>query len=113
MAEYIEKKKLVNRLKMWLMDLENDMDKGDYGELCENKGAREAVESCICEVEEQPIADVQPIRRGRWIDACCEIECSCCNTRYHDDIINMCYDWSNDKINYCPNCGARMDGEVE
>ena len=65
MAEYIEKKKLVNRLKMWLMDLENDMDKGDYGELCENKGAREAVESCICEVEEQPLADVQPI--NRWI----------------------------------------------
>ena len=56
-------------------------------------------------------ANVQPIRHGRWIDACCEIECSCCNTRYHDDIINMCYDWSNDKINYCPNCGARMDGE--
>lgn len=69
MTEYIEKKKLVNRLKMWLMDLENDMDKGDYGELCENKGAREAVESCICEVEEQPLADVQPIRHGRWINA--------------------------------------------
>ena len=66
MAEYIEKKKLVNSLKMWLMDLENDMDKGDYGELCENKGAREAVESCICEVEEQPLADVQPI--DRWIN---------------------------------------------
>lgn len=61
MAEYIEKKKLVNSLKMWLMDLENDMDKGDYGELCENKGAREAVESCICEAEEQPAADVQPL----------------------------------------------------
>ena len=67
MAEYIEKKKLVNSLKMWLMDLENDMNKGDYGELCENKGAREAVESCICEVEEQPAADVQPVKRGRWI----------------------------------------------
>ena len=61
MTEYIEKKKLVNRLKMRLMNLENDMDKGDYGELCENKGAREAVESCICEVEEQPTTDVQPI----------------------------------------------------
>lgn len=65
MDEYIEKKKLVNSLKMWLMDLENDMDKGDYGELCENKGAREAVESCICEVEEQPVADVKPV--DRWI----------------------------------------------
>ena len=61
MDEFIEKKKLVNRLKMWLMDLEDDMDKGEYGELCENKGAREAIESCICEVEEQPAADVQPI----------------------------------------------------
>ena len=54
MAEYIERKKLVNSLKMWLMDLENDMDKGDYGELCENKGAREALENCICEIENMP-----------------------------------------------------------
>ena len=61
MAEYIERKKLVNSLKMWLMDLENDMDKGDYGELSENKGAREALESCICEIEEQPVTDVQPV----------------------------------------------------
>jgi hypothetical protein len=67
MAEYIEKKKLVNSLKMRLMDLENDMDKGEYGELCENKGAREAVESCICEVEEQPTADVQPEIHAYWI----------------------------------------------
>ena len=66
MAEYIERKKLVNSLKMWLMDLENDMDKGDYGELSENKGAREALESCICEIEEQQAADVQPVRK--WVN---------------------------------------------
>lgn len=64
-AEYIERKKLVNSLKMWLMDLENDMDKGDYGELSENKGAREALENCICEIEEQKAADVQPV--NKWI----------------------------------------------
>ena len=64
-AEYIERKKLVNSLKMWLMDLENDMDKGDYGELSENKGAREALENCICEIEEQKAADVQAV--DRWI----------------------------------------------
>ena len=106
MAEYIEKKKLVNSLKMWLMDLENDMDKGDYGELCENKGAREAVESCICEAEEQPAADVQPVRRGKWIITD-DVEhfiavCSeCGRTEDSRDIKDM---------PYC-HCGARMDQE--
>ena len=64
--------------------------------------------------QQRYVSEMKPVKHGRWIDACCEIECSCCNTRYHDDIINMCYDWSNDKINYCPNCGARMikDGDT-
>ena len=115
MAEYIERKKLVNSLKMWLMDLENDMDKGDYGELSENKGAREALESCICEIEEQPIADVQPVKRGHWyhntskyiseldayfIQACC----SYCG-RYSDRIDPYTATMSNE---CCSHCGADM-----
>jgi len=82
MTEY-EKKKLINRLKMWLMDLENDMDKGDYGELCENKGARESIESCICEIEELPVTDVQPVKRGEWI--------SCKDRMPKENTLVLCY----------------------
>lgn len=106
MDEYISKKKLVNTLKMRLMDLENDMDKGDYGELCENKGAREAVESCICEAEEQPAADVQLVKRGRWIwDSNAPYRdygaYKCSNCGSHIDFVE----------NYCYNCGAKMEQE--
>ena len=65
-----------------------------------------------------PSADVAKVRRGRWI---CKydpkygvtyITCSRCR-----DIrsIDGCYEGTNgeslfDQENYCPNCGAKMDG---
>ena len=36
---------------MWLNELEDDKDKGEYSELCENKGSREALECVIAEIE--------------------------------------------------------------
>lgn len=50
----IRKKDVINKLKMWLMDLESEPDAGDYKEVCENLGAREAIECCIAEVESIP-----------------------------------------------------------
>ena len=111
MAEYIERKKLVNSLKMWLMDLENDMDKGDYGELSENKGAREALESCICEIEEQPAADVQPVIHAKWVlfDKDCvgrAFYCSNCRKVTTTDDFE---DTPLDRDEYfCMRCGADM-----
>ena len=118
MAEYIEREKLVNSLKMWLMDLENDMDKGDYGELSENKGARETLESCICEIEEQPAADVQPVKHGYWIKQPEKFQihedvinsnylysCSCCNASdLHSERAN-----NGGEVKFCWRCGAKMD----
>lgn len=47
--------------------------------------------------------EYEPVRHGKWIDdlyaeKCGDAYCSECNH----------FDWSN--LNYCPNCGARMDG---
>jgi hypothetical protein len=40
MAEWISKEKVLKKLQMQLLDLESNQDKGEYSELCENRGAR-------------------------------------------------------------------------
>ena len=56
-----------------------------------------------------PAADVAPVRHGRWV---LELEpngkpycfhCSVCDDDFHYIGITVAYD-------YCPNCGAKMDG---
>lgn len=54
------------------------------------------------DIENFPIADVVPVQHGRWVMHKDELgltsECSACH------IETMC------NGNYCPNCGAKMDG---
>ena len=58
-------------------------------------------------VEEMPTADVAPVVHGRWIEQekytfGVMYDCSICGDR----ILDNGHSW-----NYCPNCGARMDGD--
>ena len=53
-----------------------------------------------------PAADVAPVRHGRWIEKekysfGIMYDCSLCEDR----ILDNGHPW-----NYCPNCGAKMDG---
>lgn len=58
-------------------------------------------------IEMQPAADVAPVRHGRWIyGEDIDIQCSVCGT---DALTEG--DYRQTRSNYCPNCGARMDGE--
>ena len=55
-----------------------------------------------------PAADVAPVRHGRWgtySDRPDSLICSVCNCGF-----DM---WKHDPHNYCPNCGAKMDGGAE
>ena len=58
-----------------------------------------------------PSADVAPVRHGRWIELAMkgEYKCSVCRRGSKSEntfqLIPTVY-W-----NYCPNCGARMDGD--
>jgi DNA-directed RNA polymerase subunit RPC12/RpoP len=63
-------------------------------------------------IDEALIVGEEPVEHGKWIieldDFDCEyMECSCCGEEF--------YNGDNDTIdtlhNYCPNCGAKMDGE--
>lgn len=58
-------------------------------------------------VESIPAADVEPVRRGAWVDVTdrpkrwpydCVLECSLCGERVADD-----------RYKRCPFCGAKME----
>ena len=66
------------------------------------------------EIKQLPTADVVEVRHGRWkiYDdgfGCELMHCSICQEEFYDgdnDTVDNLY-------NYCPNCGAKMDGKGE
>ena len=76
------------------------------------EGDYEALVDCLKQAfEELPPSDVQPVRPGKWIPkfngqfkgGAYWFDCSVCG-RTVPDVRNG--GW-----NFCPNCGARMDGD--
>lgn len=65
-----------------------------------------------------PTVDAEPVRHGRWINY---PECLGYEGAYHDEhiVCSACHSVWNiidndaDRFDYCPNCGAKMDGEGE
>lgn len=62
----------------------------------------------IEDVDAIPAADVAPVRHGRWVhehisEGYAWVICSECEAVIHKILINK-------RLNYCPNCGAKMDG---
>ena len=53
-------------------------------------------------IDDLPTADVQPVKRGRWINNGDCLICSCCKTAYNS--------WFTGS-NYCSECGADMRGD--
>ena len=67
------------------------------------------IESVLEYVENLPAVDVAPVRHGRWVDAYPDIEP---NPMFMYGICSECeFEQGISKyLNYCPNCGAKMDG---
>lgn len=69
-------------------------------------------------VENIPAEDVRDVKHGHWIpsrDGVCPIRCSECNTpalwvHGEDD---FGYAERRYSSNFCPYCGARMDGDIK
>ena len=66
-----------------------------------------AWDSAINALRNVPSADFAPVVHGRWIEQekytfGTMYDCSICGDR----ILDSGHSW-----NYCPNCGARMDGD--
>ena len=57
---------------------------------------------------ELPIADVAPVVYGRWVTHYRS------GTPVAEGYVSTCCDmWNNRKSDYCPNCGAKMDGGAD
>jgi len=65
----------------------------------------------IYSIENEPAADVQPVKRGRWSECYTDSHhysgiCSVCGRASIKSLTESLYE-------YCPKCGARMDGDSE
>lgn len=56
-------------------------------------------------IRKQPTADVAPVVHGRWVTHYRS------GTTVAEGYVSTCCDmWNNRKSDFCPNCGARMNG---
>lgn len=99
MAEYIEREATIKLLR--------SLGSRDYRR---EKGTIQEAIKMVSFPEYTPSADVVPVRHGRWIlerepdgKPYC-FHCSVCDDDFHYIGIVTASD-------YCPNCGAKMDGD--
>jgi len=59
----------------------------------------------------QPEVDAEPVRHGRWVKG---LQSFVFPNKFGNYMCSECeYDVEKHRYNYCPNCGAKMDGGVE
>lgn len=110
MAEYIERKEVLELINNWKREDAMPHCVG-YSE-----GWNEALEQIESNVKSDiPAADVRPQRHGRWSDKMVAVSQSS-KAGYHEDDFAFgfqcleCGDVLN-KTRYCGSCGAKMDGK--
>ena len=102
MAKYIDREALIEWLKrIPLIDLSDG--RGFCRVIMEDD-----FKKAIKKMPKGIIADVAPVRHGQWktnSDRPDTLICSICKCGF-----DM---WKHDPHNYCPNCGAKMDGGAD
>lgn len=80
----------------------------------------ECPEICAAEIKAIPAADVEPVEHGRWNDFYGDYKvakCSKCSEEYEVSDTNaglaILFKAFKEYYKFCPNCGARMDGEED
>ena len=88
----------------------------------EREKALKAVDDIVCDeadaertfvrIIDIPAADVAPIRHGRWKSGACS-KCGGIKPMTKIEYCGLIIWESPYKLNYCPSCGAIMDGESD
>lgn len=100
MAEYISKESVLKAFKLTAKNPNKDYQ----------RGMQDTIDCLVPEViADIPTADVQPVKHGKWelTDNSSFRKCSECRAWWSSDITDNCF------TNYCPKCGAKMDGDAE
>ena len=100
MAEYIEREALRNSVESidWYRVYKGKLTAGAPN----TENALYKANSIYAVIDNAPAADVAEVRHGRWIASHDEF-CTCSLCKYP-----VYAAWN--ATNYCPNCGAKMDG---
>ena len=102
MSRYMDTDVTIKKLKSWFCDKCYNYN-GAWCRAC-------LIDDIICAIDDEPTADVEEVKHGRWIrtgeDGYCSV-CKCDMPMFRND-----WKWEYTETPYCPNCGAKMD-EVE
>lgn len=101
MAEYISKELVLDYLKGCLRSM-GDCEADSLFDI----GQRRTLINSIQDISATKAADVQPVKRGKWLHFNSDgiIFCSECKHEAYWDT-----DYGQQLFDYCPYCGARMD----
>lgn len=120
MNKYIEKQAAIEALNKELEGINEVLTSITlpYHDKERQRQRKGQVKEDIRAIESVPSADVAPVRHGWWVGY---PECLKYTNAYSDDhivcsVCEECYSiLDNDcgRFNYCPNCGARMDGKQD
>lgn len=95
--------RLIDANKIGLTDFEILMCNGDY---------KEGLEMILQKIENAPTIDAVPVVHGKWLwyEDCSNsgLYCSACHKLIHKVMTPK-----KKLSNYCPNCGAKMDGRKD
>jgi hypothetical protein len=102
MNEYISRKDVLKAFKLVAKNQNKDYQ----------RGMQDTIDCLVPEViADIPAADVQPVKHGRWSECYTDTHhysgiCSVCGRASIKSLTESLYE-------YCPKCGARMDGDTE
>lgn len=111
----IDRDELLEKAKQEQRFYKDEYDAMESGYLDEEraivKEAYSTMTDCVSLIENAPTIDAVEVIHGHWTNISISVsghssaECSVCGCVVHDSFSNV--------INYCPNCGAKMDREVK
>ena len=97
----IDANALIDSLEKWLSDTE----------VLGNAHIYNAIEDCLCEVDTMPTVDAVEVVHGYWYEYHGITICSHCHSMFDTDLKMLQVPSTWKMPNYCPNCGAKMDGD--